>query len=144
MLRHVLKHNSTHTLTPLKMTDAGGQTPPSRTRTSGYAETHSPRKNKRVCETPLPAQEQTDAPKPTPRAVILSGETIWDALWFRVASPTKLNVVYSLALFGSKSKPVGRLEESDLAGRLTNALNYVKFKLLLLLQNHNRSKALEN
>ena len=65
-------------------------------------------------------------------------------LWFRVASPTKLNVVYSLALFGSESKPVGRPFGSDLAGRVTNALNYVEFKLLLLLQNHNQPKLLEN
>ena len=65
-------------------------------------------------------------------------------LWFMMALPIKLNVVYSLALFGSESKPVGRPFGSDLAGRVTNALNYVEFKLLLLLQNHNLSKALDN
>ena len=81
---------------------------------------------------------------PHSRAVILSGEPIRDVLWFRVASPTKLNVVYSLALFGSQSKPVGRPFGSDLAGRLTNALNYVDFNFLLFLQNYNRSKPLEN
>ena len=71
--------------------------------------------------------------KPSPRAVILSGEPIRDALWFRGASPTKLNVVYSLALFGSESKPVGRPFGSDLAGRLTNALNYVDFNFFVIL-----------
>ena len=51
---------------------------------------------------------QTAVADPTPRAVILSGEPIWDALWFRGTLLTKLSVVYSLALFGSESKPEER------------------------------------
>ena len=58
--------------------------------------------------------------------------------------PTKPIIEFGIIPFGSESKPVGRPFGSDLAGRVTNALNYVEFKLLLLLQNHNRSKPLDN